>query len=153
MYEPDKLREKFQEKYTERRDEWEQGEVAEIVRILSRSIGAMQEAGIDVGLEMRPSWSQESFAMVFNHFSGTAYIHETFAVKGTDVRIAILDSGLQGNHSDFSISRTIAQQCFTDGDCFEEGSGFGANNSGSAEDNNGHGTNVTGIIASNGTQA
>ena len=84
--------------------------------------------------------------------TGAAYVHDTFAVKGTDVRVAVFDSGLQGNHSDFSISRTIAQRCFTDGDCFVEGSGFTANSSGSAEDNNGHGTNVTGIIASNGTK-
>ncbi|MGB1249792.1 MAG: S8 family peptidase [Candidatus Promineifilaceae bacterium] len=83
--------------------------------------------------------------------SGATYIHDTFGIKGTNVPVAIFDSGMQGDHSDFSISRTIGQQCFTDGDCLVEGSGYISDTGELAEDNNGHGTNVTGIIASNGT--
>ena len=84
--------------------------------------------------------------------TGAAYIHDTFRIKGTDVAIAVFDTGMQGDHPDFSVSRTIGQQCFTDGDCLTDGGDFTASVGELAEDNNGHGTHVTGIIASNGTK-
>nr|MBA3717453.1 S8 family serine peptidase [Actinomycetota bacterium] len=71
---------------------------------------------------------------------------------GNGVTVAILDSGMQLNHPDLADS-LLAQHCFvaSPGSCpngLSEQSG-----SGSGRDDNGHGTNVAGIVTGNGTIA
>lgn len=72
---------------------------------------------------------------------------------GQGVTVAILDSGITGSHADFA-GKIVDEQCFC-----ENSSGYGCcpngltsqSGSGAARDDNGHGTNVAGIIASKGT--
>jgi subtilisin family serine protease len=77
-------------------------------------------------------------------------------LTGAGVKVAIVDSGIDTDHPDFA-GRLVGQQCFCSGDdgatgCCPNGleteSGDGA-----AEDGNGHGTNVAGILAGGGTVA
>jgi subtilisin family serine protease len=74
-------------------------------------------------------------------------------LTGNGVTIAVLDSGIDSDHLDLSDAK-VDEQCFCSGGggCCPNGlptqSGPGA-----AEDDNGHGTNVTGIITGNGQVA
>jgi hypothetical protein len=78
----------------------------------------------------------------------------TLGYTGKGVTVAVLDSGLDTDHADLS-DDLVAQQCF----CYASGAGCCPNGSttqsgaGAAEDGNGHGTNVTGIITSRGAVA
>jgi subtilisin family serine protease len=76
--------------------------------------------------------------------------------NGTGVKVAVIDSGIRLDHPDFA-GRIIAQQCY----CSSNTAGVGCcpngsptqSGAGSAADGNGHGTNVSGIIAGNGGTA
>ena len=77
-------------------------------------------------------------------------------LTGAGVKVAIVDSGIDTDHPDFS-GRLVAQQCMCSGGAGETGccpngletqSGAGA-----ADDENGHGTHVTGIAAGGGSVA
>lgn len=72
-------------------------------------------------------------------------VHANYGITGDDVRVAVLDSGASSVHPDL-IGSIIAQHCFTNQDCAPNNS----NESNNAEDEYGHGTNVTGIITSDG---
>jgi subtilisin family serine protease len=67
----------------------------------------------------------------------------TAGVTGSGVTVAVLDSGIDTDHPD--LSDDIAYER-----CYLSGGGCGAGVH-AAEDDNGHGTNVSGIITSNGT--
>ena len=70
---------------------------------------------------------------------------------GSGVTVAVLDSGVDTDHPDLS-DDIVVQECFlSGGGC--PGGGTRASGPGAAEDDNGHGTNVTGIITSKGTVA
>lgn len=72
---------------------------------------------------------------------------------GAGVTAAVIDSGIDTNHGDLADSLT-AEACFCSGGggCCP-GAVPTASGPGSAEDNNGHGTNVAGIITGNGSFA
>lgn len=76
-------------------------------------------------------------------------------VTGRGISVAVLDSGADAGHPDLKDAIT-AEQCFcTGGDgagCCPNGSAQ-QSGAGAAKDENGHGTNVTGIIASRGRVA
>jgi subtilisin family serine protease len=78
----------------------------------------------------------------------------TLGFTGKGARVAVLDSGIRSAHPDL-ISSLIAQVCFTGGGIAGLGScpPGNTNQGASAEDAHGHGTNVAGIIASDGTVA
>lgn len=77
---------------------------------------------------------------------GGDIVHETYDVLGRGVTVAVLDSGIDTDHPDLA-DDLVAQQCFTTGSCLPGNT----TQSTSAEDQNGHGTHVTGIITSKGT--
>ena len=70
-------------------------------------------------------------------------VKQTFSLTGQNVQVAILDTGIDTDHVDLR-GTIITQKCFAD-DC--------PNGPNSAEDDNGHGTHVSGIIVSQGSTA
>lgn len=71
-----------------------------------------------------------------------------FRITGAGVNVAVLDSGFDPNHPDVNDS-IVAQHCFNHGTCPPANT----NESDSAQDENGHGTHVTGIITGRGVVA
>ncbi|WP_353570200.1 S8 family serine peptidase [Candidatus Albibeggiatoa sp. nov. BB20] len=64
--------------------------------------------------------------------------------SGDGISIAVLDSGIDTDHSDFSDGAIIDEKCFVNAGCQPSN----ADESNSAEDDYGHGTHVSGIITS-----
>jgi subtilisin family serine protease len=82
-----------------------------------------------------------------------ADILHNYGLTGNGVTIAVLDSGIDRDHMDLSDS-LVGEQCFCSGGtgCCPNGLSI-QSGPGAAEDDNGHGTNVTGIITGNGQVA
>jgi hypothetical protein len=76
---------------------------------------------------------------------GGDLVKSMYNLTGKGVRVAILDTGVVTAHPDLKDS-IVAQHCFTQGDCPPSRAREGT----SAEDDHGHGSNVAGIITSNG---
>ncbi len=79
---------------------------------------------------------------------GADQVRAVYGLTGQGIGVAILDSGVDASHPDLS-SDIIAQHCFTSAGCPPGNTDEGA----SAPDVNGHGTNVAGIITSDGIVA
>jgi subtilisin family serine protease len=75
---------------------------------------------------------------------GGDQVRTRFGLTGRGVRVAVLDTGIDTDHPDLK-SSLVAQHCFTQFACPPLG-----NEGTSAEDDHGHGSNVAGIIASDG---
>ncbi len=76
-------------------------------------------------------------------------------ITGAGVTVAVLDTGVDTDHPDLQ-DDIVAQQCFcanADGTGCCPGGGTQASGPGAAEDEQGHGTHVTGIITSGGRVA
>lgn len=78
---------------------------------------------------------------------------QSLGFTGEGVTVAVLDSGLDTDHADLG-DDLEAEACFCSGGggCCP-GSGTSQFGAGAAEDDNGHGSNVTGIVTSKGTVA
>jgi subtilisin family serine protease len=74
---------------------------------------------------------------------GINQVRQSYGLRGAGIEIAVLDTGIDTDHPDLE-SQVLSQKCFADS-C--------PNGSDNAEDDNGHGTHVTGIIASQGNSA
>lgn len=90
--------------------------------------------------------------------SPLVHLNETFSagLTGAGAKVAVIDSGIDTDHRDFS-GRIVAQQCFCAGlpgseGCCPNGADV-MSGDGSAEDDHGHGTNVSGILAGGGKVA
>jgi subtilisin family serine protease len=70
-------------------------------------------------------------------------VKQTYSLTGQSVEVAVLDTGIDTDHVDLQ-GILLTQKCFADS-C--------PNGIDNAEDDNGHGTHVTGIIASQGSTA
>lgn len=77
---------------------------------------------------------------------GGDVVHNSYGITGRGVTVAVLDSGIDTDHPDLA-NDLVAQHCFTNGTCPPSNGSQGSN----AEDENGHGTHVAGVITSNGT--
>ncbi len=71
----------------------------------------------------------------------------TYGYNGTNIKIAVIDTGVY-NHTEFQTpNRIFIQKCFAAGACPPDN----ANTGNSATDDNGHGTHVAGIAAGEGS--
>lgn len=84
---------------------------------------------------------------------GADVVQNTYGLTGAGVRVAVLDTGINTTHDDLS-GDIVAQHCFLEGSTFGDGIGSCAPGNTpegtNAEDENGHGSNVSGIITSDG---
>jgi subtilisin family serine protease len=79
-------------------------------------------------------------------FIGADVVWRDFGLNGAGVNVAVLDTGVDTTHIDLA-GAVIAQHCFNrNGGCQPDG----AAESDSAQDENGHGSHVAGIIAGRG---
>lgn len=76
---------------------------------------------------------------------GANTVHNSYNIKGSGIRVAVLDSGIDTDHPDLS-DDLVAQHCFTANDCPPGNTAEGT----SAEDEHGHGTHISGIISGRG---
>ncbi len=72
-------------------------------------------------------------------------VRAAYGLTGRGVVVAVVDSGIDGTHPDLA-DRIVAQHCFARGGCPPNNTP----ESDVAQDANGHGTNVAGVIASRG---
>lgn len=83
------------------------------------------------------------------------HVHQLAAlgVGGAGMKVGVVDSGIDTDHVDLR-ARLVGQQCFCSiaSGCCPNG-GTSQSGAGAAEDDHGHGTNVAGIIAGDGTVA
>jgi len=79
-------------------------------------------------------------------YIGANLARSNFGVTGQGVNVAVLDTGVDMTHPDIA-SNVIAQYCFNHGTCPPSQT----DESLSAQDEQGHGSHVAGIIASKGT--
>ena len=75
-------------------------------------------------------------------------VHQNLGITGAGVNVAVLDTGVDVTHPDLA-SKIVAQHCFNRGGCLPDATDEGD----IAQDENGHGTHVSGVIVSQGSQS
>lgn len=80
-------------------------------------------------------------------------LHQSYGLTGAGVTVAVLDSGIDRDHPDLA-GALVDEQCFCNygGPCCPNGAAT-QSGPGAAEDDHGHGTHVTGILAGRGIVA
>ena len=73
-------------------------------------------------------------------------VHQNLGITGVGVNVAVLDTGVDATHPDIGPA-LVAQHCFNRGNCPPNGGDEGE----SAQDENGHGTHVSGIVVGRGS--
>lgn len=81
-------------------------------------------------------------------FIRATQIAQSFNLTGAGVNVAVLDTGIDSTHVDLA-DNLIGQHCFNRSTCLPDQT----DESGSAEDEQGHGTHVAGIITNKGETA
>lgn len=78
-------------------------------------------------------------------------VQDVYGFDGTGVTVAVIDSGFDSDHP-MLVGVLVGEQCYCsrNGGCCPDGS-TAQSGAGSAEDDNGHGTGVSGVIAKNHT--
>ena len=76
---------------------------------------------------------------------GADIVHTSLGLTGRGVHVATIDTGVDLSHPDLS-DDILAQKCFTQGECKPDNTFEGDN----AQDENGHGTHVAGVITGRG---
>jgi len=129
--------------------------------IPATAVTVSSEAALDELLQL------PGVASVSLDFGGSGALADTIPLIGADQRhaignggagvtVAVLDSGADSDHPDLSDDLLPIEACFGDNDGAIDGQGFCPNGSdrqegvGSAEDDAGHGSHVTGVITSAG---
>ena len=104
---------------------------------------------VDVDVAMQANRLGESVPVI-----GADQAHGR-GVTGAGIVVAVIDSGAQSDHPDIAPA-LVAEQCFcataSGGGCCP-GGGTSASGAGAANDDNGHGTNVSGVIVGRGHAA
>jgi subtilisin family serine protease len=124
-------------------------EVIHLYRISCGMSGRLRAGGLDI-LKDLPEVEQ-----IYLDRKGHAHLNQSVPLIGADVVhdmnlsgdgivVAILDTGVDTDHTNLSDGDIIKQNCFLDANQNQDCNGS------SAEDDNGHGTNVASIITSNG---
>ncbi len=80
---------------------------------------------------------------------GANVVHTTYGFSGQGVTVAVLDTGIDTDHPDL-VGSIIGQHCFLSDSLCQPGNRAESAN---AEDENGHGSHVAGIITANGVVA
>lgn len=126
-------------------------EVIHLYRISCGMSGRLTAAGLDILRELT------EVERIYLDKKGHAHLNQSVPLIGGDVVhymnlsgdgivVAILDTGVDTDHTNLSDGDIIKQNCFLDANQNQNCSGS------SAEDDNGHGTNVASIVTSNGNQ-
>jgi serine protease AprX len=91
----------------------------------------------------------------FNHeaaeITGGHVVHDATGLRGSGVTIAVLDSGIDGNHPDLSFGSKTVQNVKLIGDLGLVGAAGTLENQPNTDTSSGHGTHVAGIVAGTGT--
>jgi len=80
---------------------------------------------------------------------GADVVHTSYGFTGRGVTVAVLDTGIDTNHPDL-VGSIVGQHCFLSDNLCQPGNRAESDN---AEDENGHGSHVAGVITSNGVAA
>jgi len=113
------------------------GEVTEAGLNTLRNQPEVKAVALDLPVE---SILTENSALI-----NTNDVWRDFGLTGAGVNVALLDSGIDLSHPDLTHS-IVAQHCFNQNGCPPDSTNEGDN----AQDENGHGTHVAGIIAGQG---
>ena len=82
--------------------------------------------------------------------TGGHTVHDAIGLKGKGQTIAVIDSGIDGNHPDIQFGKTTVQNVKIAGDLGLVGLGVNLENVANTDTSSGHGTHVAGTVAGTG---
>jgi len=119
-----------------------------------KNLSNIRSINLDVGGQRQPQTSAGGGGLADSIPLVRADILHQMGITGDGIEVAILDTGFDSDHPDLT-GALLAEACFCNdntGGCCPNGSAT-QTGSGSAEEDHGHGTHVTGIVTSDGVQA